>query len=214
VEATSTLKSFLNNYFLIVTEKKIYKYGRLTARMTMPAQSAEPPHLIVLTGFPRAGKSEVANHLMRKHKFARLGTDHLRTAIYGADWTPELFRTKRDEFIYGPMMQCGIGYALQTGLDIVVDATSYTRQHRQAYLYPWNEQTPPARKMLLWLATDRDIIEQRQIAAGRDPAQLKHWDDGWEDPLPSSEYQLIKAPNNTPEDLAGIKRMLDDYVRK
>jgi predicted kinase len=209
----------------------------------MPATETKIPYLVVLTGYPCAGKTTVADYLTEELGFVRLSSDNLRETLYAADclsiedgpdsedkdWT--LWRTLedgrrlpiedselKDWIMWRILRESKLRY-LGYGLDVVIDSSAPKNEHRMMLL----DTTMPgyaielrADKYLLFLDVERDVIEQRNREKYRDLGSLKYWDDNWEGQPDDylPECRVLTYQNNTPEQREAMLRELDKRFRR
>jgi predicted kinase len=171
------------------------------------------PYLVVLTGYPRSGKSTVRDHLVDTCGFSYVSSDEICKGVasgldFAAYHDHPLYQEMEDVVFF--QMNLQKLRSLHEGNNTVVDCTAMNHTVRSFLL---NTKTSlgntPANKSLVWLQADRDILRARSIQAGREVDTMPHWDEHWEDPVPSEEYRLLTYTNNTSEDL---ERMLQDLT--
>jgi len=129
------------------------------------------PKLVVLTGMPAAGKSVVAERLMRDHGFVRLSTDELRLAFYGTDLTG-LKKKGEEGVINNYLMWDSIERLKQaylySGKNVVIDSTGEDDCLRESLMKLPEEyfKEGSVEIYLVSLETTRELLEQRYKARG------------------------------------------------
>jgi predicted kinase len=143
---------------------------------------------IVLSGYPRAGKSILATRLIADNShFARIGVDELRAMFFG-DVYP-----CRDEFLIYSMIGDMRDALLEDGYSVVIDSTAPDNVTRQFLL---TTKVKPVNKLLLILNVDRKVLIQRNIEKFGDTHAVLAYDKCWEEPETSIPVFKFKSNSN------------------
>lgn len=86
------------------------------------------PRLVVLSGWPRSGKTRVARYLADRHDVVRVGSDDLREE-YGMEWG----RPDPRESVIQQVVRYRMLEGLMMERDVVVDTTGMFRRQRRGF---------------------------------------------------------------------------------
>ena len=129
---------------------------------------------IVLSGYPKSGKTMLANRLIAENQyFARIGIDELRQMIFNE------FPPCRDEFLIYSMIAEMRDSLLKKGYSVVIDSTAPDNVTRQFLLETRAEHV---NRLLVVLNVDRDVLIKRNIEKSGDASAVLAWDKRWEEP--------------------------------
>ncbi len=174
------------------------------------------PTLVVLSGVPRSGKTTLARFLHEQHGFRHVSADQVRDE-YGMKFGAEDPR----EALVNHAVQYRALEGLMMQQDVVIDSTAMFFKQRQLYFelarYALGRLYPvPARRLLVSLAVDESVWEQRLRDAGRTP-QYKSFYFGRFHPVGDDEAAALDGhlqfANNSTDDLETIKAVLSDWLR-
>jgi predicted kinase len=171
------------------------------------------PNLVVMTGYPSAGKSQISKYLVEEHSFTGLLIDDLRRELFGRGYLEMLNDGENGDRENQETWRalewrkiCG----LLAGHDVVVDSTSQDEYARKQ-LFNTGLVT---QNTLIYPEVSREELARRNTERGRVNDANAMWDKIWEEPKPSKLYKLLQAPNETLEDQARIFRELDQRFGK
>lgn len=165
-------------------------------------------YLIVMTGFPGAGKTEVATYLQKKLGFTRLSSDYLREAMFGfSDY--HLFRKdpqhEEKELCVFNLLQNGKMICLARGLNIVVDSSAPDDKLRtELFKVQTNQEAKSIEKVLIYVRASEEILRERNLRKGRENDPIAEWKAVWDEPQENSEYRVLIYDNDTSMDLDAI----------
>ena len=129
---------------------------------------------IVLSGYPKSGKTTLAKRLIAENQFfARIGVDELRQMIFNE------FPPCRDEFLIYSMIATIRDSLLKKGYSVVIDSTAPDNITRQFLLETRAEHV---NRLLVVLNVDREILVKRNIEKSGDASAVFAWDKRWEEP--------------------------------
>ncbi len=177
------------------------------------------PYLVLTTGFPSAGKSEISKYLQKELGFVRLSTDDIRKSYFDVDnyhtYKNDVLYQKK-EFILTDTLNRSKLTSLYYGLDVVIDSSAGFEKIRDQFLdTKINENSMiSADKFLIYLKVDEDILRERNKIKGRKNNPVKEWKEFWQDPIKSEDYKLITYENNVSIDLDKILQDIDKRFRR
>jgi predicted kinase len=129
---------------------------------------------IVLSGYPKSGKTILANRLIAENQFfARIGVDELRQMIFNE------FPPCRDEFLIYSMIADMRDGLLKNGYSAVIDSTAPDNITRQFLL---ETRAKHVNRLLVVLNIDREVLIKRNIEKSGDASAVFAWDKRWEKP--------------------------------
>jgi predicted kinase len=165
-------------------------------------------YLVVMTGFPGAGKTEVAMYLKKKLGFTRLSSDYLRTAMFGfSDY--HIFRQdpqyEEKELLVFDLLQSVKMKCLARGLNVVVDSSAPDNKLRtDLFEVRTNQESRPIEKILIYIRASEDILRERNLKKGRENDPIAEWSAVWDEPRENSIYRVLIYDNDTSVDLDAI----------
>lgn len=176
------------------------------------------PRLVVMTGYPCAGKTQIANYFADQLGFTKFSTDDMRFRLfkvkdYAAFQQDPYFEHK--EQILGGVIQSGKVGALANGMDVVIDFSAYDAERRKAALdtrYDLIEIA--AEKYLVFLRVDKTVLRVRNIRKRRINDVVGEWDAVWQAPEKGKGFSLITYDNNRIPDLDTIMRDVERRFRR
>lgn len=149
---------------------------------------------IVLSGYPRAGKTILARRLVEENQyFARIGVDELRDMLFNE--APPC----RDEFLIYSIIAEMRDTLLQKGYGVIIDSTAPDNVTREFLL---TTKVKPANPLLVLLNVDREVLIKRNIEKFGDAHPVFAYDQRWEEP--KGGISVFKFKSN-------IMREFDDY---
>jgi predicted kinase len=129
---------------------------------------------IVLSGYPKSGKTMLANRLIAENQFfARIGVDELRQMIFNE------FPPCRDEFLIYLMIAEMRDTLLEKGYSVVVDSTAPDNVTREFLTVT---KVRHVNRLLVVLNVDREVLIKRNIEKSGDASAVFTWDKRWEEP--------------------------------
>src|SRR3990170_2077767 len=110
---------------------------------------------MVLSGYPRAGKTNLAKQLIIENPyFARIGVDELRTMFFDEKYPC------RDEYMTYSMIAETRDALLRFGYSVVVDSTAPFNVTRQFLL---TTRIKPVNPLLVIVNVDRPVLVERTV---------------------------------------------------
>lgn len=141
---------------------------------------------IVLSGYPRSGKTTLANRLVSENPhFARIGVDELRGMLFNE--APPC----RDEFLVYSMIADIRDILLSKGYSVVIDSTAPDNVTRE---FLTATKIRRANRLLVMLNADREILIKRNIEKFGNAETVYAWDKRWEEPR--GNIPIFKFKNN------------------
>ena len=184
-----------------------------------------PQRLVVLSGYPRSGKSTVTKFMQEELGFARLSIDDLRYNMYGMSF-PEMvayfgggdFQSpeyQREEELLRDVLQIQKMAHLMANKSVVLGGTFGYNQWRWELLCPsygrLHHDSDIARYLIM-VDVDRKELERRALTSARDPSLLRKWDEFWEEPdfiYPGEGTpKLVRVRNNNTDDFSRSQDVL------
>ena len=163
----------------------------------MVATTAKGLWNIVLSGYPRAGKTKLAKRLIADHQyFARIGVDELRTMFF------DEFYPCRDEYMTYSMIAEMRDALLHLGYSVVIDSTAPFNVTRQFLL---TTRIRPVNPLLVVVAVDKPVLVERTVEKYGDQKQVLAYEKRWE--TPQEGFPVFKFRSNTVEEF-------DDYYAR
>jgi len=155
---------------------------------------------IVLSGYPRAGKTTLAMRLVAEYKyFARVGVDEMREMLFYTAYP------SRDEFLVYSLIAEMRDALLKRGYSVVIDSTAPDNVTREFLL---TTRVKLVNRLLLILNVDREILIKRNTERFGDASPVFAWDKRWEKPKGSIPVFKFKS-NNTEEFEAYYARLIE-----
>jgi predicted kinase len=152
---------------------------------------------IVLSGYPKSGKTMLANRLVAENKkFARVGVDELRAMLFNE--VPPC----RDEFLVYSVIVELRDYLLKRGYSVVIDSTAPDNVTR-SFLLMTNVKN--VNRLVILFNVEREVIIERNIALFGDATPVFAWDKRWE--VPPVGVPIFKFKSNN------MKEFEDYYAR-
>ena len=142
---------------------------------------------IVLSGYPRSGKTMLAKRLIAENPyFARIGVDELREMLFNE--APPC----RDEFLVYSMIADMRDALLEKGYSVVIDSTAPDNITRQFLLTTKRKRV---NRLLIMLTVDRDVLIKRNIEKFGDANAVIAWDKRWQKPAGDIPVFKFKSSN-------------------
>jgi predicted kinase len=152
---------------------------------------------IVLSGYPKSGKTVLARRLIADYQnLARIGVDELRDMLFNE--TPPC----RDEFLLYSTIAEIRDALLRKGYSVVTDSTAPDNITRDFLL---TTKMKRLNQLLIVFTVDRDILKKRNIEIFGNDSPIAAWDKRWEEP--TKECCLFKFKSNN------MKEFEDYYAR-
>jgi len=163
----------------------------------MAAVTANGLWNIVLSGFPRAGKTKLAKRLITEHQyFARLGVDEIRAMFFDESYPC------RDEYMTYAMIAEMRDALLRFGYSTVIDSTAPFNVTRQFLL---TTRVKPVNPLLVVVTVDRPVLVERTLEKYGDEQKVVAYEKRWENP--QEGFPVFKFKSNNAEEF-------DDYYAR
>jgi predicted kinase len=157
---------------------------------------------IVLSGYPRAGKTMLAQKLVaEKRCFARVGVDELRKMLFNSGYPC------RDEFLVYSMIGEMRDALLRLGYSVVIDSTAPFNVTRQFLL---TTQKKPVNPLLVIVSADRPVLLRRTTEKFGDSAAVLAYDKRWEGP--DSGFPVFKFRSSSAEEFNAYYARLTELL--
>jgi len=158
---------------------------------------------IVLSGYPRSGKTMLARRLVGENRyFARVGVDELRDMLFN-----EVYPC-RDEFLIYSMIAEMRDVLLRKGYSVVIDSTAPDNVTREFLL---TTKVKHVNRLLVTLNVDREILIKRNVEKFGDASLVFAWDKRWE--KPKGRIPIFKFKSNNIQEFnayyARLKELLE-----
>ena len=170
------------------------------------------PNLVVMTGYPSAGKSQVSKYLVEEQGFTGLLIDDLRRELFGKGYLEMLnggeAGERENQESWNTLRWrelCG----LIAGHNVVVDSTAQDEYSRQVLFHTG----VTTKNSLVYLQVSREELARRNAERGRENDANAMWDEIWEEPKETGLYEILRFQNDTPKDQERIFRELDQKFR-
>ncbi|MBI3914564.1 MAG: AAA family ATPase [Chloroflexi bacterium] len=157
--------------------------------LTLPAQTADPPTLIAISGLPGTGKSFLARHLAARVPCVIVESDFVRKTLI-----PQPTYTSAESDLIHQVAHAVIARLLHAHSRVISDATNLAEWHRER-LHQLARQAD-AKFLIVHTTAPDDIVQARlrQRFAARDPRDLSDAD--WNvHLLLKREMEPIRAPH-------------------
>lgn len=170
-------------------------------------------NLVVLTGYPHSGKTEVAKFLVKK-RFVRLELDQMRRELFGYGFPKVNEKQEREARLTLQYRKLDL---LSKGNGVIVDSCSATNIDRLENLLLPDSLVNKVNRYLIYLKVDRKILVKRNLEDKARDKKLfrkvfKDMDKHWEEPRTYSDKQgkvkIINFENNSKIDLERIEKSL------
>jgi predicted kinase len=157
---------------------------------------------IVLSGYPRAGKTMLAQRLVaEKQCFARVGVDELRKMFFDENYPCH------DEFVVYSMIAEMRDDLLKFGYSVVIDSTAPFNVTRQFLL---STRIKPVNPLLVVVSVDRSVLTKRTIEKFGDNATILAYDKRWEEP--KGEFPVFKFRSSNAEEFDAYYARLTELL--
>ena len=158
---------------------------------------------IVLSGYPRAGKTKLAKRLMTDNQYmARIGIDELRNMFFGQSFPC------RDEYMVYSMIAEMRDALLKFGYSVIVDATAPFNVTRQFLL---TTKIKPVNPLLVVVSADRPILVERSMEKFGDDKTVEAYDERWEGP--ENIFPVFKFRSSNPEEFEDYYARLTELLQ-
>jgi len=129
---------------------------------------------IVLSGYPKTGKTMLATRLIAENKnFARVGVDDLREMLFNE--VPPC----RDEFLIYSLIAEIRDSLLKRGYSVIIDSTAPDNVTRAFLL---TTKVKEVNRLVILFNVEREVIIERNIDLLGDASAVFAWDNRWETP--------------------------------
>lgn len=157
---------------------------------------------IVLSGYPAAGKTMLAQRLLaEKPCFARVGVDELRRMLFNENYPCH------DEFIVYSMIAEIRDDLLKFGYSVIIDATAPFNVTRQFLL---TTSIKPVNPLLVVVSVDRVVLTKRTVEKFGDDAAILAYDKRWE--TPKSDFPVFKFRSSSVEEFDAYYARLSELL--
>jgi predicted kinase len=158
---------------------------------------------IVLSGYPRSGKTMLAKRLMTEHQyFARIGVDELREMFFAQSYPC------RDEFMVYSMIAEMRDALLKLGYSVIIDSTAPFNVTRQFLLTTKIIRVNP---LLVVVSADRPVLVERTVEKYGDDNRVTAYDMRWEGP--ESNFPVFKFRSSNPEEFEDFFARLTELLQ-
>ncbi len=145
---------------------------------------------IILSGYPRAGKTKLAKRLMADNQYmARIGIDELRNMFFSQSYPC------RDEYMVYSMIAEMRDALLKFGYSVIIDSTAPFNVTRQFLL---TTKIKPVNPLLIIVSADRPILVKRSVEKFGDDKTVSAYDKRWEGP--EDMFPTFKFKSSNPEE--------------
>jgi predicted kinase len=152
---------------------------------------------IVLSGYPRAGKTKLAKSLITDHQyFARIGVDELRIMFFDESYPC------RDEYMTYSMIAETRDALLRFGYSVIIDSTAPFNVTRQFLL---TTRIKPVNPLLVIVTVDRPVLVKRTVEKYGGEDKVLAYEKRWEDP--QEGFPVFKFKSNNDKEF-------DDYYAR
>ena len=152
---------------------------------------------IVLSGYPRTGKTKLAKRLIADHAcFARIGVDELRAMFFAESYPC------RDEYMTYAMIAEIRDELLHFGYSVVLDSTAPFNVTRQ---FLPTTRIKPVNPLRVIVTGDRPVLVERTLEKYGDEYKVIAYEKRWENP--QEGFPVFKFKNNNVEEF-------DDYYSR
>jgi predicted kinase len=157
---------------------------------------------IVLSGYPRAGKTILAKRLVTDNScFVRVGVDELRKMFFCEAYPC------RDEFLVYSMIAEIRDMLLKNGYSVVIDSTAPDNVTRQFLL---STRVKLVNRLLVMLNVDKEILIKRNTEKFGDAHPVFAYDKRWEEP--KRNIAIFKFKSNTPAEFEAYYARLTELL--
>jgi predicted kinase len=157
---------------------------------------------IVLSGYPTAGKTMLAQRLLaEKHCFARVGVDELRSMFFNENYPCH------DEFVVYSMIAEIRDDLLKFGYSVIIDSTAPFNVTRQFLL---TTSIKPVNPLLVVVSVDRAVLTQRTVEKFGDNAAILAYAKRWE--TPKSGFPVFKFRSSSAEEFDAYYARLSELL--
>ena len=168
----------------------------------MDSSAAKGLWNIVLSGYPRAGKTKLAQRLIAEHQyFARVGVDELRHMFFEQSYPC------RDEFMIYSMIAETRDALLKLGYSVIVDSTAPFNVTRQFLL---TTRIKPVNPLLVIVNVDRPVLVERTVKKYGDENTVLAYDKRWEEP--QSGFPVFKFKSSSNEEFEDYYARLSELL--
>jgi predicted kinase len=158
---------------------------------------------IVLSGYPRAGKTKLAKKLINDHQyFARIGVDELRNMFFAEDYPC------RDEYMTYSMIAEIRDSLLRFGYSTVIDSTAPFNVTRQFLLTTRIKTVNP---LLVVVSVDKPVLVERTMEKYGNDAPVSSYEKRWENP--PEGFPIFKFKSNNEEDFNDYYARLHELLQ-
>jgi predicted kinase len=170
--------------------------------LEMAGASANGLWNIVLSGYPRAGKTMLAQRLVADHQcFARVGVDELRQMLFNENYPCH------DEYLVYSMIAETRDTLLRFGYSVVIDSTAPFNVTRQFLLATKIERVNP---LLIVFSVDRPVLIKRTVEKFGDSSAVSAYDKRWEGL--KSAFPVFKFKSGSPEEFDAYYARLTELL--
>jgi len=158
---------------------------------------------IVLSGYPRAGKTMLAQRLVAENPcFARVGVDELRDMLFHEKYPCH------DEYIVYSMIAEMRDDLLRLGYCVVIDSTAPFNVTRQFLL---TTKVTPVNPLLVVVSVDRQVLLKRTAEKFGDTAHVVAYEKRWEQP--KDDFPVFKFRSSSAEEFEAYYARLTELLQ-
>ena len=139
-------------------------------------------NLVLLTGLPAAGKSTIAQRLVREHGFAVLSTDDLRQSLFQQTYEELAKDGKRKDEVVRKVIDYSKLQILESGCDLVIDSTAPTEKFRRRMLELPEYLEQAVKRSILYVKADEQMRHSRHMTRGGSEVALETIQGFWKEP--------------------------------
>ncbi|MBS3074869.1 ATP-binding protein [Candidatus Pacearchaeota archaeon] len=169
-------------------------------------------NLVLLTGLPAAGKSTVAQRLVRENGFAILSTDDLRQSLFQQTYEELAKDGKRKDEVVRKIIDYSKLQILAAGCDLVIDSTAPTEKFRRRMLELPKDLEQTIKKTILYVSAGEFVRNSRHISRGGSGVALETIQGFWKEPRDGfCGASLYSIYNNSDSDIGKLYRDVTDF---
>ena len=158
---------------------------------------------IVLSGYPRAGKTLLAQRLVAENQcFARVGVDELRDMLFHEKYPCH------DEYVVYSMIAEMRDDLLRLGYCVVIDSTAPFNVTRQFLL---TTKVTPVNPLLVVVSVDRQVLLKRTAEKFGDTAHVVAYEKRWEQP--KDDFPVFKFRSSSAEEFEAYYARLTEVLQ-
>ena len=157
----------------------------------------------MLAGIPGSGKSHYAKELCKRERAVLVATDSIRERLFGSE------AKQKNTYLVFDEAFAEIGHALQSGRNVVFDATNVGRDRRLKFLKRFSDVPVECHACITPYETARERIHARKRRI--DEKVLTKYAKNFEFPVLGEGFDalhIVHTPTETRLERAGLERLL------